>query len=436
MSDSFSFDPRASAPVQPPVFSVSEITRAVRGVLEEGFGEVWIEGEISNYRKQSSGHQYFTLKDDGAQLSCVLFARGGVWRRQVPLEEGMQIRARGRLTVYEARGQYQLNVQSVEAAGAGLLQAKFEALKRRLQAEGLFDEDRKRRIPRFPATVALVTSPTGAALRDMLNIFARRAPWLRLIVAPVRVQGEGSAEEITAALEELNAWEANGLPRADVIIVGRGGGSVEDLWEFNEEIVARAVAASAIPVVSAVGHEVDFTICDFAADLRAPTPSAAAEIVAPDGTELRRHLGQLGTRIEREARGQLEAAAQHLDFAAEELHRALRQRVGDLRAWLAERAASLRAHRPDQVIRLRRQEIASRETDLQKCFAVAFQRRKERLDRASAHLRLLSPEATLRRGYSITTRENGAVVTSKSELAVAERIVTRLADGEIASRVE
>jgi exodeoxyribonuclease VII large subunit len=420
---------------QPRVFSVGELTRAVRGVLEEGFGEVWVEGEVSNYRKQPSGHQYFTLKDDGCQLSCVLFARG-VWRKQVPMEDGMQVRARGRLTVYEARGQYQLNVQSVEPAGAGLLQARFEALKRKLQAEGLFDEARKRLLPRFPATVALVTSPVAAALRDMLNIFARRAPWLRIVVSPVRVQGDGSAEEIAAALAELNDWEANGLPRADVIVVGRGGGSAEDLWEFNEEIVARAVVASAIPVVSAVGHEIDFTICDFAADLRAPTPSAAAEIVAPDGSELARRFAQLGARMERETRNQLDTAFQRLDFASDTLTRSIRDRLADLRAWLAERAASLREHRPDQVIRLRRQEVAACGERLARGFQAAFDRRKQRLARVAEHLRLLSPDGTLRRGYSITMRGDGSVLTSAEEVSAGERLTTRLADGEVASRAE
>jgi exodeoxyribonuclease VII large subunit len=365
----------------------------------------------------------------------VLFARG-VWRRQIPLEDGMQVRAHGRLTVYEARGQYQLNVQSVEAAGAGMLQAKFEALKRRLQTEGLFDAERKRKLPRFPVTVALVTSPTGAALRDMLNIFTRRAPWLRLIIAPVRVQGDGSAEEIAVALAEVNAWEANGLPRADVIVVGRGGGSAEDLWEFNEEIVARAVVASAIPVVSAVGHEIDFTICDFAADLRAPTPSAAAEIVAPDGTELARHLAQLSTRVERETRGQFEAAAQQLDLAGEALTRMIRDRLGEFRSWLVERAASLRAHRPDQVLKLRRQETAALAQQLDRRFGAAFDLRKQRLARMAGHLRLLSPEATLRRGYSITSRAGGAVLTSAKEVKAGDRLITRLADGEVASRAE
>src|SRR6187549_789115 len=203
----------------------------------------------------------------------------------------MQVRARGQLTVYEARGQYQLNVQHVEAAGAGLLQAKFEALKRKLQAEGLFDPERKRPLPRFPARVALITSSSGAALRDILNIITRRAPWVRVIIAPARVQGEGAAAELRAALETLNTLYTQ---RPDVIVLARGGGSTEDLWEFNDEALARAVIASSIPVVSAVGHEIDFTICDFAADLRAPTPSAAAELIAPDGSDLLRRIDLLG----------------------------------------------------------------------------------------------------------------------------------------------
>jgi exodeoxyribonuclease VII large subunit len=424
----------ASAPA-PHVFTVAEITRAVRAVLEGAFaGEVWVEGEVSNYRKQSSGHQYFTLKDADSQLSCVLFARG-VWRKQIPLEDGMQIRARGRLTVYEARGQYQLNVQAVEPAGAGLLQAKFEALKRKLQAEGLFDPARKKPLPPFPATVALVTSPSGAALRDVLTIFSRRAPWIRLIVSPVRVQGEGAAEEIAAAIAECAAWPSLGLPQPDVILVGRGGGSTEDLWEFNEEIVARAIAASPIPIVSAVGHEIDFTICDFAADLRAATPSAAAELIAPDRGELQHRLSQWTARLQRETQNTLDTATQRLDLVGEAMIRATRQRFADLRLWLGERAASLREHRPDQIIRLRRETLANTAAQLAQRFAHAFQRRRERLERLGGHLRLLSPEATLQRGYSITTAADGALVTAPAQLRPGDRIKTQTTGGSFAATV-
>jgi len=439
VNDDFALSAPADADARgrPHVFTVSEITKSVRMVLEEGFGpSIWVEGEVSNHRKQASGHQYFTLKDATCQLPCVHFARQGMWRRQIVLQDGMHVRVRGQLTVYEARGQYQLSVQQVQAAGDGLLQAKFEALKRKLQAEGLFDAERKRPLPRLPRTVVLITSPSGAALRDMLNVLSRRAPWLHLVIAPVRVQGDGSAEEMVAALAMVNAWSSHGLPRPDVIVLSRGGGSAEDLWEFNEEILARAIAASAIPVISAVGHEVDFTIADFVADLRAPTPSAAAELIAPDATEMLRHIGQLANRASRELHGQFDAAQQRLDIASDCLTREVRARFGELRAWIAEQAASLREHRPDQVLKLRRQTVEGHARDLRTCFGRNFQRRAERVERIADRLRLLSPEATLKRGYTITTREDGALVVSPAEAPEGARILTRTAHGEIASVVE
>jgi exodeoxyribonuclease VII large subunit len=438
VSDDFAFDAPAAPQAEPHVFTVSEVTRTVRTVLEQCFAtEIIVEGEVSNYRKQASGHQYFTLKDAQSQLACVMFARPGAWRRQaVPLEDGMQIRARGRLTVYEARGQYQLSVQQVEPAGAGMLQAKFEALKRKLQAEGLFDPARKRGLPPLPGVVALVTSPSGAALRDMLNIFTRRAPWLRVVIVPARVQGDGSAEEIVAALGLANDWERHSLPKPDVIVVARGGGSVEDLWEFNEEIVARAVVSSAIPVVSAVGHEIDFTICDFAADLRAPTPSAAAELIVPDGAELLRRIEVFGARIRREIRSQLDGQAQQLDMAGEALVRWVRDRLGRYKAWLTEQGAWLKAHRPDQVIQMRRQAIAALQLRVATCFKSVFEQRRQKLERAADHLRLISPDATLKRGYSITIHADGRLVRSRTEVASGDQVVTRLSDGSFPSVVE
>ncbi|MEI8342904.1 MAG: exodeoxyribonuclease VII large subunit, partial [Verrucomicrobiota bacterium] len=215
---------------EPKVLSVSDLTRSVRSLLESEIGRVWVEGEIANFRKQASGHQYFTLKDDRSQVSCVLFYRPGRQLRQIPLADGMQVQVRGEMTVYEARGQYQLNVSLVQAAGVGLLQAKFEALKRKLESEGLFDQARKRSLPKFPVRIGIVTSPTGAAVRDMLNILQRRAPWVRVLVNPVRVQGDGAAEEIAAAIAEFNDFEKLSLPAVDVIVVCRGGGSAEDLW--------------------------------------------------------------------------------------------------------------------------------------------------------------------------------------------------------------
>lgn len=446
---------------EPRVYSVTEITRAVRAALEEEVGVVWVEGEISNYRKQASGHQYFTLKDAGSQLACVLFAArgGGAWRKQVPLADGMQVQVRGALTVYEARGQYQLNVQLVQAGGAGLLQAKFEALKRKLEAEGLFDADRKRALPKFPAAIALVTSPTGAALRDILNILGRRAPWVRVVIVPVRVQGDGTAEEIAAAVEEVNRFAELGVSPVDVLVVTRGGGSVEDLWEFNEEIVARAIAASALPVVSAVGHEIDFTIADFVADLRAPTPSAAAELLVPDGVELSRRLAESGAQLRRHAqraveqqrsrlawlvRGELfrqpelrlREAAQRLDLATDTLGRAPRERMTEAKRRLAETAAQLRHHRPDQALALLRQQLGSLQQRLHERCAHGINERAQRFAKARELLRVLGPEATLSRGYSVTTTANGELIHSASQALTGTRLVTRLRDGEVRSVVE
>lgn len=442
------------------VFSVTQITQVVRQVLEEALGQVSVEGEISNYRKQASGHQYFTLKDGGAQLSCVLFARPGAWRRAgPPLSDGMQIVARGMLTVYEARGQYQLNVQSVQAAGAGLLQARFEALKRKLEAEGLFAPERKRALPFFPCRIGIVTSPSGAALRDMLNILERRSPWLPIVIAPARVQGEGACHEIAAAIGELNRLTAHGLPEVDTIIVARGGGSVEDLWEFNEEVVARAIVASAIPVISAVGHETDFTIGDFVADVRAPTPSAAAELVAPDRTELLRRIADRQGRLQRctaasvqrhsqhliglarsalfrEPRLRLDEAAQRIDSAIEALRRATRDRLSACREHVSGLAAFLREHRPDQLVALRRQRLAALAPRLQQCARAALSTETRRLKEIESLLRLLSPNATLERGYALAFGADGALVRSAGDLKKGDALTVRLADGEAETKVE
>src|SRR6058998_3042347 len=268
------------------VFTVSELTRQIRGILETKFGAVWVQGEISNYKILPSGHQYFTLKDQRAQIACVIWRDVMLPSRQ-PLVDGAQVQVYGTVTVFEARGQYQLNVQILQPRGVGLLQAKFEALKRKLEAEGLFAPERKRALPKFPLRIGIVTSPSGAAIRDMFNVLRRRAPWLQILINPVRVQGTGAAQEIAVAIRELAKMTVAQLcqlrtqvenlrhpeqPALDLIVVTRGGGSIEDLWEFNEEIVARAIFNSAVPIISAVGHEIDFTICDFVADVRAPTP--------------------------------------------------------------------------------------------------------------------------------------------------------------------
>jgi len=452
--DLFSQPPSPPPPPEPRIWSIGDITRSVRTILESSLGEVWVQGEICNFRRQSSGHCYFGLKDERALLSCVLF------RSSVPpslaLGDGLLVQARGRITVYEARGQYQLNVNLLQPAGAGLLQARFEALKRKLDAEGLFDSARKRPIPRDPACVGIVTSPTGAALQDFLNIARRRAPWVRLIINPVRVQGDGAAAEIAAAIREFNGPLFRS--QVDVLIVCRGGGSIEDLWAFNEEVVARAIFASEIPVISAVGHEIDFTISDLVADLRAPTPSAAAELALPDRETLLRHVANARTRLARAmeniitarrrhlatlARSQvfrqplrlLQDRAQRLDTAVAIIEgsrdRALRLRREKIAALLSR----LLQHRPDQVLALRglRLDAASRKLDTAARAALAG--KSARLGQLAGVLRVLSPDATLARGYSITSTPDGAIIRSAIALNPGDQIRTRLPDGSIDSQV-
>ncbi|HEX4085447.1 MAG TPA: exodeoxyribonuclease VII large subunit [Chthoniobacteraceae bacterium] len=442
-------------PAQPRIWSVAEITRSVRITLENAMGEVWVQGEICNFRRQSSGHCYFGLKDEKALLSCVLFRSSASAR--VDLADGMQVQAHGRVTVYEARGQYQLIANLIQPAGAGLLQARFEALKRKLEAEGLFDPARKRPIPGDPRCIGIVTSPTGAALQDFLNIACRRAPWARIIINPVRVQGAGAAAEIAAAIHEFNLPMFEGV--VDLLVVCRGGGSMEDLWAFNEEIVARAIAASRLPVISAVGHEIDFTIADFVADLRAPTPSAAAELALPDRVALSRHLQQGRTRLQRAIEavlahhrrsldGMIRSAgfrapqrllqdrAQRLDAAASAIE-LRRERAFRLRHdRLAAAIVRLRHYRPDQVLALRRLALAAARTRLQSALAASVTQKSGRIARLAEMLRILSPEATLGRGYSITFDAAGHLLRSAGAAKTGDLIRTRLSGGDIASRVE
>src|SRR5215467_9826765 len=307
------------------VFTVAELTRAIRGTLETKFGAVWVQGEISNYKLNPLGHQYFTLKDAKAQISCVIF-RNTIAPLRAPLADGVQVQVYGNITVFEARGQYQLSVQILQPRGLGLLQAKFEALKRKLEAEGLFETARKRALPKFPRRLGIVTSPSGAAIRDMLNVLRRRAPWLEILINPVRVQGIGAAQEIAVAIREF-ATPSEAFGPVDLIVVTRGGGSIEDLWEFNEEIIARAIFHSAVPIVSAVGHEIDFTICDFVADLRAPTPSAAAELIVPDVIDLQRQIDRCLRTLGRQLLDRIRDAQQRVDHARETLQHCLAHKI-------------------------------------------------------------------------------------------------------------
>jgi exodeoxyribonuclease VII large subunit len=436
------------------VLTVGELTRSIRGTLEMKFGSVWVQGEISNYKQHPSGHQYFTLKDQRAQISCV------IWRDEIPslrepLADGAQVQVYGSVTVFEARGNYQLRVQIVQSRGAGLLQAKFEALKRKLEAEGLFEAARKRQLPKFPRRIGIVTSPTGAAIRDMLNVLQRRAPALEILINPVRVQGTGAAQEIAVAIRELSRPNES-WPPLDLIVVTRGGGSIEDLWEFNEEIVARAIFDSPIPVVSAVGHEVDFTISDFVADLRAPTPSAAAELIVPDSADVLRRLGELAgclnrtmrsflvqnqTRLRflsektlgRELLNRTRDGQQRVDYAREALARCSRQRLLDEQQRLTHRAAALQSHNPARELALRRERLTSLAGRLAALPPRGLQQAQQRFQQLQSVLRVLGPEATLQRGYSITTAADGQVISSTAQVAAGLRLQTQVADGSFES---
>ena len=415
------------------VFTVAELTRQIRGALETKFRTVWVEGEISNHKLHSSGHQYFTLKDQRAQISCVIWRDTMAPLRQ-PLVDGAQVQAYGSVTVFEARGQYQLNVQILQPRGLGLLQARFEALKRKLEAEGLFAAERKRALPKFPLRIGIVTSPKGAAIRDMLNILRRRAPWLGILINPVRVQGTGAAQEIAVAIRELAAPNKNFTP-VDLIVVAHGGGSIEDLWEFNEEIVARTIVDVGLPVVSAVGHEIDFTICDFVADLRAPTPSAAAELIVPDVIELRRYIDGRSRVLDRELTAGIRDAQQRLDHVRETVRRCLTHKIDHYRSALIHVARAMQRRSPARELALRRDRLV----DLRRRFAELPSRiledARHRFRQAEGILRVLGPEATLRRGYSITTDERGKLITTVAAVRPKTRIRTRVSDGEFGSEV-
>ncbi|MFN2542007.1 MAG: exodeoxyribonuclease VII large subunit [Chthoniobacterales bacterium] len=416
--------------------TVSELTRQIRGALETRFAAVWVQGEISNYKLHPSGHQYFTLKDQRAQISCI------IWRDTIAplprtlsgLAGGAQVQVYGTVTVFEARGQYQLTVQILQPRGLGVLQAKFEALKRKLEADGLFAPERKRALPKFPRRIGIVTSPTGAAVRDILNVLRRRAPWLQILINPVRVQGAGAAQEISVAIREL-ATTSDRFAPLDLIVVTRGGGSLEDLWEFNEEIVARAIADASVPVVSAVGHEIDFTICDFVADLRAPTPSAAAELIVPDIVDLRRRIEVLARGLGRELVQRLRDGQQRLDHAREKLRRYLTHKIDNCRRALIHMARTVQARSPTRELAMRRNRFIDLHRRLAGMPARVLENARHRFREVEAVLRVLGPEATLGRGYSITTDERGKLIRAVADVRAKMKIRTRVADGEFGSEV-
>ncbi len=415
---------------QAKVLSVTALTRMIKQTLEAALGSVWVEGEISNVRRPASGHYYFTIKDQNAQISAVLF-RGNQRNLTFRLKDGLQVRAQGDVTVYERSGSYQIIVRRLEESGVGALQAKFEELKKRLNAEGLFATERKKALPLLPQHVGVVTSPTGAAIRDILNVLSRRFPNMHLVLAPAMVQGPGAAQQVAAGIEQLNRH--GGL---DVLIVGRGGGSLEDLWCFNEEVVARAIAASRIPVISAVGHEIDFTISDFVADLRAPTPSAAAELVVGRKDAFGERLSvlreTLNARLRESvlrARNRLRAAQQ--SYAFREPGNLVRQHMQRLDS------VELRmGHAMSGQLTQGRQQLQSASTALQHVIVMRRERTRATLDRFSSQLRLLSPLAVLERGYSMTTDAQGRVLQNADKVEKGDRLTTRLGKGTVVSVVD
>jgi exodeoxyribonuclease VII large subunit len=438
------------------VFTVGELTRTIRSLLEARVGNVWVQGEVSNYKQHASGHQYFTLKDSRASIACVIFRNAMISLRQ-PLADGAQVQVYGNLTVFEARGQYQLSVEVVQPRGLGVLQAKFEALKRKLEAEGLFDPARKKPLPKFPRRIGIITSPSGAAIRDIMNVLRRRARQIEILINPVRVQGTGAAAEIATAISELSS-PSDIWPPLEIVILARGGGSIEDLWEFNEEIVARAIASSLVPIVSAVGHEIDFTIADFVADLRAPTPSAAAELIVPDMAELERRIGQLENCLHRclrtfvareqtrlrlfsrralsnELFRRVRDGQQTLDWTRENLLRNAQQFLGNARSGIAEQWMSLRRHDPTREIVVRRDRFAELTRRLMLSGPASARAIRQRFEQAEKILAVLGPQATLRRGYSITRGANGRVIRSSQGVKAGDALRTKLADGSVDSTV-
>lgn len=438
--------------------SVTQLLRRIKNVVEIEVGEVWVEGEVSNLKKQASGHWYFTLKDESAQIQCAMF---GARKRSGNecLNDGAKVRVFAETSIYEARGSLQIIVMRAESAGEGDLQAKFEALKRKLHAEGLFDTAHKKPLPRFPTKIGIVTSETGAVIQDIQQVIARRAPWVQLFLLPVRVQGKGAEREIAAAIHAFGHHARYGLPACDLLIVGRGGGSLEDLWCFNEEIVARAIAHCPLPVISAVGHEIDFTICDFVADLRAPTPSAAAEVAVPDSRELARRMEM----IERRMRQQVDRRIEQWQYQLDAMRRGTLQRRGErilrepimrldsLRDRLSrsvesqvlrsqQRLEQLRiAHRglqPRLILERRAAHHGELSRRLHLAMRQSIDRREKQLKHLDAILRTLGPDSSLQRGYSITFDEEGRILRSADEAQVGGKITTRLAHGSIESLIE
>jgi exodeoxyribonuclease VII large subunit len=435
------------------VWPVRDLMEQVRQLVERKFVDVWVEGEISNFRPAPSGHVYFSLKDAEAQLPVVLFRRQAMLLRFRP-EDGLHVLVRGRVGVYEQRGQLQLVAETLEPVGAGSLQLAFEQLKDRLKAEGLFDADRKRPLPAFPRTVGIVTSPSGAVIRDFLNIVGRRHSGLNVMLYPVSVQGESAPAEVEDALARLNT---SGL--VDVIVVARGGGSIEDMAAFNSERVARAIAGSSLPVVSAIGHETDFTIADFVADLRAPTPSAAAELITEAQHKVAERVADQAMRLERAARfrvlqarqqvdslhaeraewritSMLQRLQQRLDDGISSLERSMRERLRTGRRATDELAEQVMRHDPRQLLGETRQRLASSSARLDRSLERLVRELSAHIHSTDARLHALSPLEVLQRGYALVHDANGVLIRSVAQLGPDEVIRTRVSDGSFSSRIQ
>lgn len=429
--------------------SVSQLNNRARLLLEDVFARVWVEGEISNLAKPASGHLYFTLKDSQAQVRCALFRQNAARVRQA-LRDGLAVRVRGKVSLFEGRGDYQLILDTVEPAGDGALRLAFEALKEKLSAEGLFANERKRALPAHPQRIGIISSPTGAVIRDIISVFRRRAPQVALTLIPTAVQGREATAQIVRALQLAD--------RAgfDAIILARGGGSLEDLWCFNEEAVARAVADCVTPIVSAVGHETDVSISDFVADVRAPTPSAAAELLAPDSSDLQRRLDSLNRRLALSLRTRLSREQLRLDGLARRLRhpgerlrqqaqrlttdmrlrRAFAQQSTSRQERLARLEGRLHAQHPGRALALLRQRLDSLGERLPRAIELQLRQQRRQLENLAQTLHIVSPLATLGRGYSILLDERGQAVRSAAQTRPGQRLKARLGEGELDVRVE
>ena len=389
------------------VYTVTHLTRQIKELLENSFPRLWVEGELSNFKRHTSGHLYFTLKDENAQISCAMWRfRAGT----LPFapESGMKVLVEGDVQVYEKGGNYQLIIQQIQPAGIGALQLAFEQLKRKLHAEGLFDASHKKPLPAFPERIGVITSPTGAAIRDIISVLTRRFPGIEILLYPVRVQGDGAAQEIAEAIADFNRYG-----EADLLIVGRGGGSLEDLWAFNEEIVARAIYASGIPVISAVGHEVDYSIADFVADHRAPTPSAAAEIAVRD---------------RREVSGEL-------NYYQEKLATVFRKQIDNQRTRLQRIQEGYGFRRPLDMIYQSNQRLDELQRSIGASLNYYLQLQRSRLEKLEQQLRAINPEAILQRGFSICYKD-GKIVKDIAQLEENDPVRIQLAQGWFAAEVQ